>query len=120
MSVIGPHVGKELELMLQFKKDLALFYTDSEIPEEFFPFIDNGTFKVRSFSLSNDEFGITYFIIFRLEHINKAKELENIIRLSAFRIDIEADRKIGALLGYHPDDIEYFVQHSLKSISNSN
>lgn len=119
MGKLGPHEGKELQLMLSHKKKIALFYTDAEPPDEFFPYINNGIFLLQTInlnSLQSDSLLTTYYLIFRQEHIELAEELaltliENYS--TVFRPDLE--RKIGRLLGYHPDDIEYFIKHASRN-----
>lgn len=113
MGMIGPHEGKELALMLNHQKDLALFYTDYEIPEDFFPYLDNKTFHLKTINLKNSLGDFSYYLIYRQEHIKKAETLTSVLRKSYDKFDPDLEREIGRLLGYAQDDIEYHINHCL-------
>ena len=49
-GVLGPHEGKELALMLNHKKNVALFNNDLGIPAEFFPYIEQHIKSMRIYS----------------------------------------------------------------------
>ncbi|WP_077550333.1 hemocin immunity protein [Rodentibacter genomosp. 2] len=115
MGVLGPHEGRELELMLNHQKDLALFYTDYEIPEDFYPYLENKTFQLKTINLKRRALGyIAYYLIYRPEHIKKAEALISVLK-SYDKFDPDLERKIGKLLGYSNDDIEFYINHWLKS-----
>lgn len=119
---IGPHEGIELELMLDGKKNLALFYSDYEIPHEFHKYIKNKTFYLNNFKFETRFKNL--FIDFSI--ISKTSNDENIIKLanlikrsieeSEFNPDIE--RGIGRLLGYQEVDIEYFINQTMERRAN--
>jgi len=68
-GVLGPHEGKELALMLNHKKNVALFNNDLGIPAEFFPYIEQGIFVVleqaNEIYVSTDDFALINFIVYR-------------------------------------------------------
>lgn len=108
MGIIGPHEGKELELMLNNQKEIALFYTDSEVPEYFFPYLGNKTFDLKEINVNDD---LTYYLIYRAENIEKAEKLASILQQSFDKFDPDLEREIGRLLGYNKDDVEYYINH---------
>lgn len=115
---LGPHEGKELELMLENKKELSLFYTDSLIPDEFIPYIEKGQFFCKTFKyelfINNKNVDFEYYIISQEEknpNIYKLAEILGKTLNSKFSPDLE--REIGFLLGYDSVDIEYYISHIL-------
>ncbi|MGR3807076.1 hemocin immunity protein [Pasteurella testudinis] len=114
MGKIGPHEGKELELMLNHQKKLALFYTDSDIPHEFLPYIENNTFSVKEISLKNKNNGMnmTYFIIFRAESSTEAEYLASLLAQSFERFIPSLEREIGLALGYTEEDTALYIQNA--------
>ncbi|SMB79790.1 hypothetical protein SAMN05660772_00469 [Pasteurella testudinis DSM 23072] len=114
MGKIGPHEGKELELMLNHQKKLALFYTDSDIPHEFLPYIENNTFSVNEISLKNKNNGMnmTYFIIFRAESSTEAEYLASLLAQSFERFIPSLEREIGLALGYTEEDTALYIQNA--------
>ncbi|MCQ9124614.1 hemocin immunity protein [Rodentibacter caecimuris] len=115
MGVLGPHEGRELELMLNHQKEIALFYTDSEVPEHFFPYLEDKTFQLQTINLKTSLGDFSYYLIYRPEHIEKAEELSSVLLKSYDKFDPDLERKIGKLLGYSDDDIEFYINHWLKS-----
>jgi hypothetical protein len=119
---IGPHEGRELELMLRSEKPAALFCdtipgTPGIIPEaEFQPYVDQGRLLKKE---------AVYFS----EKLNASlRYLYYALPAEAWRIDVfdqmksdfyikdcpwtdDMDRKIGQLLGYSDEEIEIFILH---------
>lgn len=118
MGVLGPHEGRELELMLNHQKEIALFYTDSEVPEDFFPYLEDKTFQLKTINLKTSLGDFSYYLIYRPEHIKKAEELSSVLLKSYDKFDPDLERKIGKLLGYSDDDIEFYINHFLDSLKN--
>ncbi|MBF7689878.1 hypothetical protein [Acinetobacter pollinis] len=116
---LGPHEGNELELMLQNKKELAFFYTGSEIPDAFNPYLKTGrlhckTIKYDRFlqGLDGEMYQVIHYII------SQQPESKSGLRLAAVLAEImqkgfcpDLEREIGRLLGYDHEDIEYYIQH---------
>ncbi|MBF7683674.1 hemocin immunity protein [Acinetobacter sp. B5B] len=116
---LGPHEGIELELMLANKKDLSLFYTDSEIPKDFFPLFKAKKLFFRTISFPNallhneNYMDFKMHIISKNENCLKADRLEHLLKIS-FRPGqsiIEIEREIGELLGYEKHDIDFYINH---------
>ena len=118
---IGPHEGRELELMLAGKKPLAMFYEAVVLPvsdfypkEDFMPHVEAGTFIRRDEIYPSRHSDIpahnVYYALAR-----EAWRLEEIHQLQAgLFIDgkpwtAEDDRKIGQLLGYSESEIEAWL-----------
>ena len=110
MGVIGPHEGKELEFMLNGKKNIALFYSDYNIPDEFLPFLDKKIFELKEVNLANE---FVYYIIYKAEYINDINILISLLKNSFGGFYPDLERKIGQLLGYDNDDIEFSIKHCL-------
>lgn len=113
MGMLGPHEEKELELMLNHQKEIALFYSDSEVPAHFFPYLENKTFELKEIKLKGKLGNFSYYLIYRLENIAKAERLASVLLESFDKFDPDLEREIGRLLGYAPDDIEYYINHCL-------
>lgn len=119
MGMLGPHEEKELELMLNHQKEIALFYTDAEVPEDFFPYLENKTFELKEIKLKDKLLGnFSYYLIYRLENIAKAEKLASILlkNRNSGKFDPDLEREIGRLLGYCDDDIEFYINHALRNI----
>jgi hypothetical protein len=129
--MIGPHEGKELDLMLAGRKRVAMFSdiirSDYEIPEEiipenaFGPHISSGTFTRISediiFHLTGD---IHRYVLFSYpDDIWRAQAILWIKHdsLSGRKIDDQDDVIIGRLLGYTEADIQHFLEHQ-RSLDN--
>ncbi|MGY4748115.1 hemocin immunity protein [Avibacterium paragallinarum] len=119
MGVIGPHEGKELDLMLRGLKNLALFYTDYNIPDGFIPYLESGFFKVKKIriNISNKNF-FYYYIIYKQKHKRKAKKLSLLLEKSKNCFNSNYERKIGKLLGYSKDDIEFYIETCIYNTIN--
>ncbi|OOF69741.1 hemocin immunity protein [Rodentibacter caecimuris] len=102
--------------MLNHQKEIALFYTDSEVPEDFFPYLENKTFELKEIKLKDKLLGdFSYYLIYRLENVANAERLASILRQNFCKFNPDLERKIGKLLGYSDDDIEFYINHWLKS-----
>lgn len=110
---LGPHEGKELQLMLLGQKDIALFYEDSPIPEEFAPYLQSKALFCRAVECKTriDNMLMHFYIISRFEHDPRIQRLITLIQHSlierGFQENIE--REIGQILGYCTEDIEYYI-----------
>lgn len=118
---IGPHEGKELDLMLAGEKPLAMF---SDIvgsgyrwPDAAFePYVLSGTLiKQEFFENTPDEKYVARYLYYALPSETwRIKEAHN-LNLQALN-DIGGDsisicKYIGYLLGYKKEDIEVFLDH---------
>lgn len=120
MATIGPHEGKELELMLKNTKNIALFYSDYDIPDDFIPYLANGTFRLEDIKLLDRHNNIFfYYIIYNPAYENEAKYLAYILQKSVDIFDPFYERKIGELLGYSDEDIQYYLEVNKPYISIS-
>jgi hypothetical protein len=123
--MIGPHEGKELELMLAGKKPLAAFYdelpTDGKISEEiipekaFHPYVLNGIIKRLSedVTLFKDK-SIVRVVCFCLPDEEWRARFLLWLKRETYSGRISHDSSheyiIGGLLGYETADIEDFVK----------
>lgn len=123
--MIGPHQGKELELMLAGRKHLALFYdvfTDGHenneiiIPEESFkPYVDSGAIlrHSRDITAAKDGTVITYVCFTLPGHAWRAEAFFWIVQQTigggAFS-DHAFETIIGRLLGYSEEDIQDYIK----------
>ncbi len=122
--MIGPHEGKELELMLAGEKSLAVFHdivpADGLIPEEiipeqaFAPYVAAGRVVriVRDIrNVTSDD--INRYVCFVLPGEEWRAEMflwvREGIRADKFPYDDACDTIIGRLLGYTEDDIQKFT-----------
>ncbi|EHU1483283.1 hypothetical protein J587_1774 [Acinetobacter baumannii 144107] len=82
LGKLGPHEGQELELLLSGKKPIAYFY--ELLPIEFIKHLEQGSLSMLS------------------------KDIETSL---PFPFSIMLIYKIGQLLGYSTQDIEFYIQH---------
>ena len=123
--MIGPHEGKELELMLADKKPIAMFYdvvpegeeiSKNIIPEAAFaPYVETGRFKRFSKDIYNVKLKTDIrFVCFTLPGEEwRAKFLlwlKSELYSNALNHNPEHDRMIGMLLGYDDSDIEEYLK----------
>ncbi|OOF71177.1 hemocin immunity protein [Rodentibacter caecimuris] len=106
--------------MLKNLKNIALFYTDYNIPDNFTPYLEKGVFKLKKIKLlddvKNDIF--YYYIIYNPVYANEARLLKKILKknfYSSFNENYE--RKIGKLLGYKREDVEFYIQNFKRYLS---
>ena len=122
--MIGPHEGKELELMLMGDKKLAIFHdavpSEGQISEEIIPenafaaHVQAGTIKRFSKDIYNTKSGnLIRYVCFTLP--NEEWRASFILWLKEERLvgrvlhDPAHDAIIGRLLGYDEQDIEEFL-----------
>lgn len=115
MGKLGPHEGMELELMLKNKKNISLFYSDSEIPDDFIPFLNKKIFKLKTINLKDKNKKIfSYYIIYKPSFSIDAKKLEKTLISSFKNPTIEKERIIGKILGYKDEDINFYIDRIKK------
>jgi hypothetical protein len=127
-SMIGPHEGQELELMLAGRKRLAAFgdivpengvINEQIIPElKFKNYVESGQIIRFSEDSSTPDGHIVRHVCFTLPNEEWRAKSYIFIRkkLQSKEVDYtdSMDRLIGQLLDYHPDDIEHFLNHDLQ------
>lgn len=110
---LGPHEGRELELLLSGEKPIALFY--EEVPDEFLSHLNSDNLKkiMKTFPIQHANKTITFCLIYKnapKPHLNELLSiLEQSLLQKGFQPTIE--RRIGQLLGYRKIDIEYYLNH---------
>jgi hypothetical protein len=124
MGEIGPHEGRELELMLSGKKPMAMFTElwplESQIPEEEFEkYVESGKIVKREvFELGPRLPGhpeetkirrVLYSLPTEIWRIDAMIMLSEVYQRQR-GWDAGLERMIGSLLGYEAEDIEAFVQ----------
>jgi hypothetical protein len=120
---VGPHEGRELELMLAAKKHLSMFSFEVGIEREIFPerqfdlHVAEGLFvkdvRVEKFILEgieNSMQSILYATVSEAWRISAMRMIQDIYYSMGpgWRPDLE--RVIGSLLGYDRNDVELFVE----------
>lgn len=115
MGKLGPHEGKELELMLNNEKNIAIFYSDYGIPKSFLPYLENNIFKLLTINLNDGLIGLfSYYIIYKDEYSNDVNRLVDLLKNGFGTFNPEIEREIGQLLGYNSDDVEFYINHCYK------
>ena len=110
---LGPHEGRELELLLSGEKPIALFY--EEVPDEFLSHLNSDNLKkiMKTFPTQHANKTITFCLIYKnapKSHLNELLSiLEQSLLQKGFQPTIEC--RIGQLLGYREIDIEYYLNH---------
>lgn len=110
MGVLGPHEGKELQLMLARKKQIA-FFAEEDFSKPFDQYIQTSQMHCLRFKLVNDA-PVYSRIIYWPEYENQAQELLALIKNRSWQADVET--RIGELLGYNKDDIQFYLNHTHK------
>ncbi len=124
--MIGPHEGKELELMLSGKKPMAAFGDvipeNGVIPEEiipekaFAPYVQNGDFYYLKSEVTDTDNDIIRYVCFTLPGEEWRAKAYIWLRTSIHHRVIPCDRAcdimIGRLLGYNEKDIAEFISRS--------
>jgi len=112
-GILGPHEGKELELMLNNKKPAALIATDKDM-EKFRPYIESGKFVSKTIPHPYMPTQKMNFVGQTEDHLNRA--------IGAFRnlwkyhgtdnqdAKDAAHTELGRALGYSEDDIKVFLK----------
>ena len=120
-SGIGPHEGKELELMLAGKKPLAMFNDNipfgMEPPEVAFdPYVSEGRFVKAEYVIQSTT-GATaglrcYFYALPGEEwrIERMIEIDRLLFDDDMPTTPQLETEIGQLLGYDGADIQLFVE----------
>lgn len=119
-EAIGPHEGRELELMLSGKKPLAMF--SDIVPsaflwpdEDFAPHVASGKIVKREFETKTPDGRHTvrhlYFALpdeaWRIEEAHAL----SLLHFESFDTEaIQASIRIGLLLGYSHEDIRTFIE----------
>jgi hypothetical protein len=109
---VGPHEGREFELMQAGVKDLALFVELK--PDGLESFVEQSEFAAVEF-VSPPKMGISVpvWIVWRLGFENEATQLrEEYETATVGDWSTDRERRIGRLLGYSRSDIEVYIQHA--------
>ena len=123
-SFLGPHEGRELELMLAGKKHLSVFFLEEGIEREIFPerqfdlHVAQGIFLkdvrvVNYVSADGEEMSarsVLYATAGEAWRIPAMRMIEDVYYSMGrgWRPDLE--RVIGSLLGYDRNDVELFIE----------
>jgi hypothetical protein len=122
-SFLGPHEGRELELMLAGKKHLSMFSFEVGIEREIFPerqfdlHVAEGRFvkdvRIENFILEgieNSMQSILYATAREAWRVPAMRMIQDIYYSMGpgWRPDLE--RVIGSLLGYDRNDVELFIE----------
>ncbi|MDO4435827.1 MAG: hypothetical protein Q4B71_05345 [Cardiobacteriaceae bacterium] len=103
-----PHNSIELPLLLSGQKDVAYFY--SEIPPYFVRgLLKENTSNIHLLETQNPE----VYIFYREGQKDKALRLEQLIvqHFATREHILEVEREIGLLLGYSPEDVEFYLDY---------
>lgn len=126
--LIGPHEGRELELMLAGKKPAAMFYdafpSREFIPDEqFAPYVTSGRILMKEVFLTSKKLNcVMSYVFYALP--NEAWRLEELEKLKSQSFNqkapdhTEIDRAIGRLLGYSEQAIEFFIARQQKRLTS--
>ena len=121
-SLIGPHEGHELELMLSGKKPMAFFscFADEaeSIPDPAYrPYIDDGTLLLREWEIAapsaSDALSFRHVLLARPEEawrLDDAYEILNNHEGDPRRHSDDGHIRMGRLLGYSEEAIAAFVE----------
>lgn len=107
---IGPHEGRELELMRRGEKHVALFF--ELCPLDFDGFVESG-FKFIKFEQrlkSNQSYNV--YIFFRSGYQDTAMRLNKIVQSTPKGIDPVREHEIGRILGYTRDQVDAYIVHA--------
>ena len=109
---IGPHEGREFDLMRRGEKDVALFF---EIEPEGLAAILDAGFQFMKF-LQFTHQGKEHFthIVYRPSHKAQAIRLKKLVLAPKQGIDPVREHEIGAILGYTRSEVKAFIAHSNK------
>lgn len=111
---IGPHEGRELELMCRGEKHVALFFEVK--PPDFHEFLENG-FDVIEFEQSHHRnFAYHTDIFFRRSHRKWAERLKIIVQDTQSGIDASREHEIGRILGYSSHEVDAYIAHASGSL----
>ena len=113
---IGPHEGRELELMLAGTKPCAMFYdvlpSTQFIPDDdYAPYVNSGTLVRISHDIVHNEHTIRYVFFTLPGHEWRAEAL---LKLRG-KGDEGSETMTGQLLGYSDTEIQAFLAHKLRN-----
>lgn len=111
---LGPHEGQELELLLSGEKSIAYFY--EILPISFLKHLEQGTLSMLSKDIETSlPLPFSIMLIYKDAALADLNELmmciETLFKETNFEKCIELERRIGQLLGYSAQDIEFYIQH---------
>ncbi|HEM7759283.1 hemin receptor [Acinetobacter baumannii] len=114
LGKLGPHEGQELELLLSGHKSIALFY--ELLPIEFIKHLEQGSLSMLSKDIETSlSLPFSIMLIYKDASLADLNELMLCIEKSRKETQLEdrleLDRRIGQLLGYSTQDIEFYIQH---------
>jgi len=123
LGKLGPHEGQELELLLSGHKSIALFY--DLLPTEFLKHLEQGTLTMLSKDIETSiPIPFSIMLIYKDASLADLNELvmciEKSLTETQFKERLGLDRRIGQLLGYSPQDIEFYIQHISNFYSDRN
>ncbi|EJB8481109.1 hemin receptor [Acinetobacter baumannii] len=114
LGKLGPHEGQELELLLSGHKSIALFY--DLLPTEFVKHLEQGSLSMLSKDIETSlSLPFSIMLIYKDASLADLNELmlciERSLKATQLEERLELDRRIGQLLGYSIQDIEFYIQH---------
>lgn len=114
LGKLGPHEGQELELLLSGKKSIAYFY--ELLPIEFIKHLEQGSLSMISKDIKTSlSLPFSIMLIYKDTSLADLNELmlciEKSLKETQLEDRLELDRRIGQLLGYSTQDIEFYIQH---------
>ena len=114
LGKLGPHEECELELLLSGEKPIALFY--DLLPTEFLEHLEQGTLSMLSKDIETSlPLPFSIMLIYKDAPLANLNELvlciEKSLKETQLEDRLELDRRIGQLLGYSTQDIEFYIQH---------
>lgn len=114
LGKLGPHEGKELELLLSGKKPIAYFH--ELLPIEFIKHLEQGSLSMLIKDIETSlPVPFSIMLIYKDASLADLDELVLCIEKSLKETQLEdrlaLDRRIGQLLGYSAQDIEFYIQH---------
>ncbi|MEI1689945.1 hemin receptor [Acinetobacter baumannii] len=114
LGKLGPHEGQKLELLLSGKKPIAYFY--ELLPIEFIKHLEQGSLSMISKDIETSlPLPFSIMLIYKDASLADLNELmlciENSLKATQLEERLKLDRRIGQLLGYSVQDIEFYVQH---------
>lgn len=125
---VGPHEGKELELMLKGEKPLVMFNHDwpKDLPhpkDTFSKYVEKGMLiahKETYLSKATKERLVHYYFTLPEEawRIQEMVKINHILYTEGASTTAKIEFEIGKLLGYSDKDIETYLKHT-EQISNS-
>jgi len=114
LGKLGPHEGQELELLLSGEKPIAYFY--EILPVDFLRHLEQGTLSMLSKNIETSlPLPFSIMLIYKDASLADLNELlmciETLFKGTNFEKCIELERRVGQLLGYSAQDIEFYIQY---------